>query len=191
MVPLAVTWMNAGCDGAHGNDEGSVMDSAVVDAALTVTGTPSTTTTLPGGVGAKLFPTSVKVPPGRSGWGLTETMSGAFGFGVSVTVILATAVCASAVAVIEADPTATPITSPVEFTVAISGADDCQTTDGFTIGLPPESRTVAMSCVAPPGSAIVAVSRENVIDPALGLRTTTCASPVTAPAVARTVPMPA
>src|ERR1035437_9122765 len=133
--------MNAGRDGEHGNEEGSVMDNAVDDAAFTVTGTPSTTTAFPAGVSAKLFPTTVKVPPGRSGSGLTETMSGAFGFGASVTVIAAVAACASTAAVIVADPTATPMTSPVEFTVAISGADDCQTIDGFVIGLPLESWT--------------------------------------------------
>src|ERR1035437_38540 len=183
--------MNAGRDGEHANEVGSVIDNAVGDAAFTATGTPSTTTAFPAGVGAKLFPTTVNVPPGRSGSGRTETMTGAPGFGVSVTLIRAAADCASTVAVTVTDPTAMPITRPVEFTDAISGADDCQTMDGFGIGLPLESRTVAMSCMEPPGSAIVAVSREKVIDPALGFRTTTCASPVTAPAAARTVPMPA
>src|ERR1035437_3723168 len=135
--------MNTGCDGAQENDVGSVRESAFTVDAFTVTGTPSTTTTFPAGVGAKLFPTTVTVPPGRSGSELTETISGAFGFGVSVTLIVACADCASMVAGIAADPTATPVTSPVEFTAAMSGADDCQTIEGFGINFALESRTVA------------------------------------------------
>ena len=189
--PFAVTWMNTGRDGAHGNVVGSVMDIALTVDALTVTGTPSTTTTFPAGVGAKLFPTRVTVPPGRSGTGFTETISGALALCVSVTLMVACAVCASTLAVIAAVPTATPVTSPVEFTAAISGVADCQPMVGSWIRFPPESRTVAMSCAEPPGMTIVAVSRENVMDPALGFFTTTCATPIAAPDVARTVPMPA
>ena len=189
--PLAVTCMNTGCDGAQGNVVGRVIESALIDAAFTVTGTPSTTTTFAAGVGAKLFPTTVNVPPGRSGSGFTETMTGALAFGVSVTLMDACALAESIVAVIEAEPTATAVTSPVGLTAAISGADDCQRIVGFGISLPLVSRAVASSCVDPPGIAIVAVSREKVIDPALAFFTTTCSWPAALPEVARIVPNPA
>ncbi len=85
--------MNTGCAGTHGYVVGSVMESALTVDAFTITETPSTTTTFPAGVGAKLFPTTVNVPPGRSGSGFTETISGAFAFGTSVTLIVACDVC--------------------------------------------------------------------------------------------------
>ncbi len=191
MNPFADTWMNTLCEGAHENVAGSVIDSAFTVAALTVTGTPSTTTTFPPTVGAKLFPTTVNVPPGRSGDGSTETISGADGFGVSVTLIVACATCWSIAAEIDADPTATALTRPVEFTVAISGAEDDHTIAGFGITLPLLSRTVAMSCVEPPGTLTVAVSRESVTMPAIGFFTRICATPLADPDAARTVPRPA
>ena len=168
MNPFADTWMNTLREGAHENVAGSVIDSAFTVAALTVAGTPSTTTTFPATVGAKLFPTTVNVPPGRSGDGSTDTISGADGFGETVTVIAACATCWSIAAEIDADPTATAVTSPVEFTAAISGAEEVHTSPGLGMRFPLLSRTVAMSCVDPPGTVIVAVSRESVMTPATG-----------------------
>ena len=144
-VPFAFTSMNTGCAGAQGKVVGRVTESAVIVAWFTSTGTPSTSTVLFAAIGAKLLPSSVYVPPGRRGAGSTETISGAPAAGVSVTLMVACTDAESTVAVIIAVPGATPVTSPVEFTPAMSGADDCQTITGLGITFAPVSRAVAIN----------------------------------------------
>lgn len=78
--------------------------------------------------------------------GTIETLATAAG----VTVIAATAVTPSTEAEMPAVPTDTPVTSPVDETLATPGAEEFQTTTRPVIRAPVESMAVAVSCSARP-----------------------------------------
>src|SRR5207249_7971932 len=71
--------------------------------------------------------------------------------GATVTVTLAVPLCPSLVAVIvTGPPAATPLTSPLPFTLAIALLLDCQVITRPVNGLPLASRGVAVSCTVCP-----------------------------------------
>src|SRR5216117_487972 len=75
--------------------------------------------------------------------------------GASVTVTLAVPLCPSLVAVIvTGPPAATPLTSPLPFTLAIALVLDCQVMTRPVNGLPFASRSVAVSCTVCPCSTL-------------------------------------
>src|SRR5438309_7057800 len=77
--------------------------------------------------------------------------------GTRFTVIAAVLLCPSLVAVIVTAPAATPVTRPVEDTVATAGALDAQATDRPESTLPAASFRVVVSCtVAPTSTTAVA-----------------------------------
>src|SRR5256712_13967195 len=88
-----------------------------------------------------------------------------------VTVIADVPLCPSLVAVIViGPPAATPVTSPLPFTLAIALLLDCQGMTRPVNGLPFASLGVAVSCTVPP-TATPAVAGETVND-ATGTRVT-------------------
>src|SRR5436309_7636192 len=75
--------------------------------------------------------------------------------GASVTVTLAVPLCPSLVAVsVTGPPAATPLTSPLPFTLAIALLLDCQVMTRPVNGLPLASRGVAVSCTVGPCSTL-------------------------------------
>jgi len=75
--------------------------------------------------------------------------------GASVTVTLAVPLCPSLVAVIvTGPPAATPLTSPLPFTLAIALVLDCQVMTRPVNGVPFASRSVAVSCTVCPCSTL-------------------------------------
>src|SRR6184192_802118 len=75
--------------------------------------------------------------------------------GASVTVTLAVPLCPSLVAVsVTGPPAATPLTSPLPFTLAIALLLDCQVITRPVNGLPLASRGVAVSCTVCPCSTL-------------------------------------
>jgi hypothetical protein len=81
--------------------------------------------------------------------GVTATLATGAGAGGAVTVTLAVPVLPSLVAVIVAVPAETPVTTPVDDTVALELLDVHVTTRPVS-KLPPASRVVAVSVVVPP-----------------------------------------
>src|SRR3989449_7185536 len=82
--------------------------------------------------------------PAVAGLTLTDATGGGF------TVTAAVPLFPSLAAVIVAAPAVTPVTSPVEDTVATAGALDAQVTDRPESTLPAASRSVAASCTVAP-----------------------------------------
>ncbi len=78
LTPDTVTCTSALPEGVHGNAAaaGRVIESCVAVAAVTVTPTPPTVTTLFAGVALKLVPVIVAVPPGRSVAGVMASTVG-------------------------------------------------------------------------------------------------------------------
>src|SRR5712691_409091 len=118
--------------------------------------------------------------------GLTVTEATGRGF----TVTAALAVFPALVAVIVTAPAATPVTSPVDDTVATAGALDAQVTDRPESTLPAESSTVAASCTVAPAST-TAVTGLTVTEATGTGFTVTVARPVIPSLVALIVAVPA
>src|SRR6266581_2053378 len=117
--------------------------------------------------------------------GLTLTEATGTGF----TVIAAAALFPSLVAVMFAEPTATPGTSPFAFTVATLGASLDQVIVRPESGLPLASSGVAVSCWVPPTKIVAAVGL--TVSDATGIVTVTTAVALLPSLVAVTFAVPA
>src|SRR6266705_1787769 len=117
--------------------------------------------------------------------GLTLTEATGTGF----TVIAAPALFPSLVAVMFAEPTATPGTSPFAFTVATLGASLDQVIVRPESGLPLASSGVAVSCWVPPTKIVAAVGL--TVSDATGIVTVTAAVALLPSLVAVTFAVPA
>src|SRR5436309_2540846 len=106
------------------------------------------------------------------------------------TVTAAVPLCPSLVAVIVAAPAATPVTSPVEDTVATAGVPDAQVTDRPESTLPAASFRVVVSCTVAPTST-TAVAGLTVTDATGTIATVTLAVPLFPSLVAVIVADPA
>src|SRR2546426_7306312 len=116
------------------------------------------------------------------------TLTDATGTGFTVTAALP--VLPSLVAVIVTAPAATPVTSPVEDTVATAGALDVQVTDRPESTLPAASFSVAVSCTVAPTST-TAVTGLITTDATGTFATVTLADPLLPSLVAVIVTAPA
>src|SRR5207249_1278841 len=96
--------------------------------------------------------------------------------GTIATVTPAVPLCPSLIAVIVAAPAATPVTSPVEDTVATAGVPDAQVTDRPESTLPAASFRVVVSCTVAPTST-TAVAGLTVTDATETIATVTLAVP--------------
>src|SRR5207247_3654425 len=97
--------------------------------------------------------------------------------GTRFTVTAAVPLCPSLVAVIVAALAATPVTSPVEDTVATAGVPDAQVTDRPESTLPAASFRVVVSCTVAPTST-TAVAGLTVTDATGTIATVTLAVPL-------------
>src|SRR5438034_1384037 len=118
--------------------------------------------------------------------GLTVT----YATGTTFTVTAAVPRCPSLVAVIVAALAATPVTSPVEDTVATAGVPDAQVTDRPESTLPAASFRVVVSCTVAPTST-TAVAGLTVTDATGTIATVTLAVPLFPSLVAVIVADPA
>src|SRR5205807_1364369 len=109
--------------------------------------------------------------------------------GTRFTVIAAVLLCPSLVAVIVTAPAATPVTRPVEDTVATAGALDAQATDRPESTLPAASFRVVVSCTVAPTST-TAVAGLITTEATGTFATPTLAVPLCPSLVAVTVPAP-
>src|SRR5205814_5965458 len=98
----------------------------VVVAAVTVALMPPIFTVFEAGVAEKLLPVMVAEMPGVSVAGDTLLMEGA---GAAATVTVAVPTLPSLVALMVAVPMATPVTRPLELTVALVASDVAQVTE--------------------------------------------------------------
>src|SRR5436309_455316 len=110
--------------------------------------------------------------------------------GTRFTVTAAVPLCPSLVAVIVAALAATPVTSPVEDTVATAGVPDAQVTDRPESTLPAASFRVVVSCTVAPTST-TAVAGLTVTDATGTIATVTLAVPLFPSLVAVIVADPA
>src|SRR5438093_7333578 len=110
--------------------------------------------------------------------------------GTRFTVTAAVPLCPSLVAVIVAAPAATPVTSPVEDTVATAGVPDAQVTARPVSTLPAASFRVVVSCTVAPTS-MSAVAGLTVTDATETIATVTLAVPLCPSLVAVIVADPA
>src|SRR3989454_3573443 len=110
--------------------------------------------------------------------------------GTRFTVAAAVPLCPSLVAVIVAAPAATPVTSPVEDTVATAGVPDAQVTDRPESTLPAASFRVVVSCTVAPTST-TAVAGLTVTDATGTIATVTLAVPLCPSLVAVIIADPA
>src|SRR5579885_19081 len=113
--------------------------------------------------------------------GLTVTLA----TGTVVTVTVAVPLLPSLVAVIVAEPAATPVTSPVPLTVATPGAPLAQETVRPASGAPVESSGVAVSCTVCPTASVLAAGVTTTRATGTGL-TAIVAVSATLPALAIT-----
>ena len=115
------------------------------------------------------------------------------GLVAAVTVTVAVPFTPSLVAVIIAEPAATAVTSPLEFTVATAGVLDAQVTVRPVSVLPPASLRAAASCRVLPTKRLVLVglTTTDATDAGVVAVTVRAAAPVTPPLVAVIVAVPA
>ena len=84
--------------------------------------------------------------------------------------------CPSLVAVIVADPTAAPVTSPAPFTVATAGALLAHVTARPDSWLPDESFTIAASCTLAPIARLTTAGVTDTEATGMGVTATTAVS---------------
>src|SRR3989442_12893084 len=108
----------------------------------------------------------------------------------TATVIAAVPLCPSLIAVIVARPAATPVASPVEFTVATPGLLVTQVTVRPVSTFPAASFVVAVSCTVTPTSTVAGATVTDATETDGGTVTVTAAVPFFPSAVAMIVAEP-
>src|SRR5438876_3293474 len=96
--------------------------------------------------------------------------------GTTVTVIAAVPLCPSQAAVTVAAPAATPVTTPLLFTVATPGLVDAHVTTRPANGLPPTSCGVAASCTVRPMATLAAAGLTITVTTGASVTVTTAVS---------------
>jgi hypothetical protein len=127
------------------------------------------------------------VPPMANGAAVGVMVTVATGSG-AVTVIADVPLFPSLVAVIVAEPIATPVTSPAPFTVALLGSDVDQTMARPVSTLPSAASVEAVSCRDMPAAMVAAGGA--IVTVASGCTTVICVDPVFPSLVAVTVAVP-